>query len=221
MSSETRIQTKSTQDELLRVELFRSDLGTFTTMSWEPDENLTQDEWARAIAGFDIGRKAFQFYIGDGLNWGEAKWGEMYQDAMEATGMAYQTIANWKWVAKKVPVENRRIELEWEHHKLVASRSVEEQREWLDLAEISGWTVNELRVAISGGKVTLLGNIEPMNRGKRKLMTEFFSLSFADKNTVDKWVESLTREEINRITDGEVQEALVRLAAIIDILQLY
>ena len=61
------------------------------------------------------------FIIGDALRYGERRWGETYAQVMDATGMAYQTLANAKWVASRVPVQRRRTELSWSHHAEVAS----------------------------------------------------------------------------------------------------
>lgn len=215
MSSGTLLPAKHT------VELFRNELGTFTDTTWEPDDDLGFEDWSLAIQMFDRGRKAFNFWIGDGLNWGEMKWGESYAQVAETLNVALQTLYNWKWVCSRVPPSVRKETLEWEHHKLVASKTVEEQATWLGKAEMAGWTTRELTRAMQGEEVTLIGSLETLSRGKRKLLTEFFNLAVAEQETIDKWLETLSRAEVNRLLDGELDEALVRLRAILDILRLY
>lgn len=216
MSSGIQLQEKNTLGEI-----YKSELGTFTNTGWKPAAGLEQEKWADAIYTFERGRRAFPWFIGDGLVWGFSKWGEMYNDLANELGLKYQTLANYKWVAKSVDPSVRNENLEWEHHKIVASRSKEEQIQWLTLAEESGWSSYELKRAIGGSKVMLIGDLTTASRTKRKLLTEFFSLAFAGKDTVDKWIEELSREEINRLTDGEIQEGLTRLSTVIEILHLY
>ena len=37
-----------------------------------------------------------QWWIGDALNFGEQRYGEMYTQAIDETGLDYQTLPNWK-----------------------------------------------------------------------------------------------------------------------------
>jgi len=66
------------------------------------NEELSFEEWD------DLGQKlapiakSIGFIIGDWINYGEKRWGDRYEEALERTGMAYQTLRNYAYVARKV-----------------------------------------------------------------------------------------------------------------------
>ena len=86
---------------------------------------------------------AFQFAIGDALNYGQKRYGEKYAQAMDATGCAYQSLANWSWVSNHVPISNRVAGLSWTHHRLVANMGTEQQKQILESAKARGISVTE------------------------------------------------------------------------------
>lgn len=65
--------------------------------------------------------RAAPWWIGDWLNYGERKFGEMYTQALDVTSKAYQTLANRKYVAGVFPMSKRRAKLSFSHHAAVAS----------------------------------------------------------------------------------------------------
>jgi hypothetical protein len=106
---------------------------------------LRFEEWADA--GPKIGRMvdSFAWCLGDWLVFGQNKYDRRYAAALERVGLDYQTMRNYAWVARKVPIERRRAALSFQHHAEVASLPPEEQDSWLSLAEENSWTRNELR----------------------------------------------------------------------------
>jgi hypothetical protein len=100
---------------------------------------IPYEAWSQLMAALSQLEGAAQWAIGDALNYGEAKYGEKYSQAMEVTGLSYQALANYSWVAKNVPVENRRQGLSWTHHRVVAKLSAAEQHKVLEQAEAGGW----------------------------------------------------------------------------------
>ena len=44
----------------------------------------------------------------------------VYDDLEDATGLAYQTVKNCKWVSESVDLLLRSNSLSWSHHKLLA-----------------------------------------------------------------------------------------------------
>lgn len=109
---------------------------------------LTYEEWEQLMRGLQTIGRGYQWWIGDGLNFGERAYGEKYAQAIEPTGLDYQTLANYRWVCDRVEFSLRRENLSFEHHKTVAALEPAEQRLWLDKAESEGWTVRELRAAM-------------------------------------------------------------------------
>jgi hypothetical protein len=112
--------------------------------------DLEYEEWYRLIGTLARLETAFQFAIGDALNYGSAKYGEKYSNAMDATGFAYQSLANWTWVSKHVPIENRVAGLSWSHHRSVATCDVTQQKQLLEAAKMRGLSAFDLTSEIQG-----------------------------------------------------------------------
>ena len=56
------------------------------------------------------------WWIGDWLLFGERSYGRRYRGAIEATGLDYQTLRNYAWVASRFSVSRRRDDLTFGHH---------------------------------------------------------------------------------------------------------
>ena len=97
-------------------------------------------------------KDAHQFWIGDWLLFGEGKYGEKYTQALEATGLGYQTLRDCKWVAKQVELSRRRDNLSWSHHEEVAGLEPKDQERWLKEAEKGNMSAKQLREAIKASK---------------------------------------------------------------------
>jgi len=69
-----------------------------------------------------------QWTVGDWFNMGERIYGEMYSQVMDASKLAYGTLANYKYVASKVEFSRRRENLSYSHHQEVASLAAELSR---------------------------------------------------------------------------------------------
>src|SRR5258705_4874231 len=88
---------------------------------WEPDHELTFDEY------LDAGRKLFQlnrvsqWWIGDWCNYGEARYGEKYEQAVRDTGYDRGTLRNIASVAGRIEPSRRRDNLSFKHHVEVAA----------------------------------------------------------------------------------------------------
>lgn len=119
--------------------------GILTPTSWTPPGNLPYERWELVIETLRHMEKGVQWWIGDGLRWGEHEYGQMYSQAMDTTSLDYQTLANDKWVADKVDTSLRRENLSWSHHKEVAALDYDTQRALLDRAESGNWSVRDLR----------------------------------------------------------------------------
>jgi hypothetical protein len=83
--------------------------------------------------------------LGDWLVFGERTYGERYRTALAATSLDYQTLRNYAWVARRVPMSRRRDTLSFQHHAEVAALPEPEQDLWLRRAERLRWSRNEFR----------------------------------------------------------------------------
>lgn len=98
-------------------------------------------------------RRAFTWCIGDWLNYGEFRYGEMYAQGEAVTGLNPDYLRNLKWVASRIPLSLRRDNRGLSWHEPVAKLETDEEKEfWLELADKNDWTRDELRQRINGSK---------------------------------------------------------------------
>lgn len=88
--------------------------------------------------------------LGDWLVYGEMAFTGRYREAIAQTSLDYQTLRNYAWVAKQVPLSRRRDRLSFSHHAEVAALSEPEQDFWLRRAEELAWSRNRLRREVQG-----------------------------------------------------------------------
>lgn len=112
------------------------------------DEGVSFDAWKDQVMKLSVTNQGLQFWIGDLLLFGEQRFGEKYEQAQNDFGLAYQTLANMKWVSAKVPLSLRREELTWNHHVAVAKLDPKEQERWLKLAIREKLTATELKAKV-------------------------------------------------------------------------
>jgi hypothetical protein len=99
----------------------------------------------------DIGRQlsavvaSSAWCLGDWLAYGQHAYGNRYRDAVEQTGLDYQTLRNYAWVARRFELSRRRDTLSFRHHAEVASLPAPEQDFWLRKAEQFAWSASQLR----------------------------------------------------------------------------
>ena len=110
------------------------------------------EEWQACGEFLTQAEKAIQFWIGDWLNYGERRYGETYAQAIDDTGLDYQTLKKAKWVASNVELVRRRTNLSFSHHEEVAALPPGEQDKLLEKADENGWTRERMRREVSSHK---------------------------------------------------------------------
>jgi hypothetical protein len=108
-------------------------------------EQLTIDLWCRIGKHILNISDSTAWWIGDWLVFGEERYSDRYKRALSDTGLDYQTLKNYAWVARKFPVSRRRDRLSFQHHAEVAGLADHEQEIWLNRAEQARWSRNNLR----------------------------------------------------------------------------
>lgn len=83
--------------------------------------------------------------LGDWLAFGQQAYGGRYREALEQTGLDYQTLRNYAWVARRFGLSRRRDYLSFGHHAEVAALPEPEQDFWLRKAEEYDWSTSRLR----------------------------------------------------------------------------
>jgi N6-adenosine-specific RNA methylase IME4 len=116
------------------------------------DDTITKDEWHDIGGVLKTMEGCIQFWIGDWLRFGEKKWGEMYKEAEEKTGLENKTLRNIKSISDSVDLSRRRDKLSFNHHAAVAALPENKQDKMLDMAEKKEMSVSELRAAVRDEK---------------------------------------------------------------------
>jgi len=88
------------------------------------------------------------WWLADWVVFGEHRYGDRYRDAIDATGLDYQTLRNYAVVARRFKMSRRRDDLSFQHHAEVCALSHDEQDRWLVLASKNGWSKRELRAHV-------------------------------------------------------------------------
>ena len=116
---------------------------------------ITFEEWQDVGRKLKAARSTIHWLLGDWLNYGERRWGEVYTQALEETPYAYQTLRNDKFVAGRVDLSRRRDKLSWSHHEAVADLEPDVQDKLLDVAEAMSLNRDEFRKEIARYKENL------------------------------------------------------------------
>lgn len=96
---------------------------------------------------------ATSWWLGDLLNFGERLFEhDRYVEAMELSGLKYETLTNYAYVCRRVARSRRRDQLTFGIHYEVAALEPQDQIEALDAAEANGWTAKQLRDAIRASR---------------------------------------------------------------------
>src|SRR5881394_1396570 len=94
-----------------RVTLLPGHIGMKLADDTPIEEALRVLDWTNTLADH-VG-----FMIGDVLNFGEAKWGEKYTQALAQTGRAMSTLKGYSEAARRIPFANRVASLSFTHHR--------------------------------------------------------------------------------------------------------
>jgi hypothetical protein len=123
-----------------------------TTMALHLRRDLAFDAWVRMGRQISGIASASAWWLGDWLIYGERTYGQRYRTAFEVTCLDYQTLRNYAWVARRFSVSRRRDTLSFQHHAEVAALPDPEQDLWLERAQRSRWSRNELRRQLSAAR---------------------------------------------------------------------
>ena len=145
--------------------------GSLNAAGLELRPGLSIQEWTSVGTALARVDRAYRWWVGDWLNYGDTEYGEMYAQAAATTGLEYGSLDHCKVVANSIEFGRRRPNLTWSHHHEVAALEPDEQDVWLERAEANSWTVKELRAWIKGGKRKPLPTHTPLLRFSQDLPT--------------------------------------------------
>jgi len=107
--------------------------------------DITFDEWLAMGRRLSRITNASPWWLGDWLVYGQHAYGDRYASAIEVTGLNYQTLRNYAWVARRFIMSRRRDTLSFQHHAEVAALQEPDQELWLQRAVTFGWSKAALR----------------------------------------------------------------------------
>src|ERR1039458_6361417 len=125
---------------------------TRTRVAWAPKGEIEHPEWV--VAGRKLGaiERGSQWWIGDWLLYGAAKWGEKYVEAAKIIGYDVRSLRNMASLASQFDLSRRRDNLTWCHHAAVASLELDDQDHWLDRATALRLSVSDLRIELRSAR---------------------------------------------------------------------
>ena len=82
--------------------------------------NSGQAEWLSTGRRLGAIGRCSQWWIGDWIRYGTARWGEKYAEAARVTGYDVASLRNMAWVAAQFDLSLRSDKLSWSHHVLLA-----------------------------------------------------------------------------------------------------
>jgi len=116
-------------------------------------KDLTFEEWNAIGASFGTALQTAAWCIGDWMVYGERKWSKqlllegsafdpktpnripshVFDSAVQATGLDRQTISKYAEVCRKIPIAERKIQLSFGHHRILAPLPSPQRLEWMAL----------------------------------------------------------------------------------------
>ena len=133
----------------------------YTPVGLQLPARLTFERWHALGRRIGTITNASSWWLGDWAFYGEGSYGEKYKQAIAVTGLDYQTLRNYAWVAGRFDLSRRRDKLSFGHHAELAALPEHEQDDWLDQAENNRWSRNELRTHLRQKKQPRIpGNVE-------------------------------------------------------------
>jgi hypothetical protein len=117
-------------------------------LGWEPPHDLDRAGWLSAGTSLAEFGRVNNWWLGDWIRYGTARWGEKYVEAAKLTGLDSKTLRNIAYVASRFDLSRRRDNLTWTHHAEVAALRPEQQEEWLDRALTQRMSPGDLRLEL-------------------------------------------------------------------------
>ena len=141
---------------------------TISPTGIEFHKDLSFDEWEALGRKLSTVGKSIGFIIGDWINYGDGRYGEKYEEALDRTGLTYQTLRDFTYVARQVEMSLRNDNLDFSQHRVVAKlKTADEKRHWLDMAAQHDLSVRRLRKSINFGRLATEEEVQgdPADRG--------------------------------------------------------
>jgi hypothetical protein len=134
---------------------------SMTPTAWAVSGDLSLLEWSQSGRRLGVIGRGTGWWIGDWVNYGNARFGERYVRAARITGYDVQTLMNMVYVASRFEPSRRRPNLSFSHHAELAALPAGEQDHWLERAEAERLSVRCLREEVRRARRAAEGEAEP------------------------------------------------------------
>lgn len=134
---------------------------SMTPTAWAVAGDMSLLEWSQSGRRLGIIGRGTGWWIGDWVNYGNARFGERYVRAARITGYDVQTLMNMVYVASRFESSRRRQNLSFSHHAELAALDPEEQDYWLERAESERLSVRCLREEVRRARRLVEAEAEP------------------------------------------------------------
>jgi hypothetical protein len=123
-------------------------LSALTPTSWFAGRELAVAEWVEQGRCLGAIGRGSNWWIGDWIRYGSARYGDKYAAASRVTGYDEQSLMNMSYVAGRFDASRRRASLSFSHHAELAGLPPDDQELWLDRAEAGALSVRVLRAEL-------------------------------------------------------------------------
>jgi len=175
--------------------------------------NMCFEEWKEFGAELTAKGRTINFLIGDWINHGQKAFGSKYKEALKLTGMEYGHLRNIASVARSIPLANRRADLSFEQHRVVAKiKDPIDQAKWLATAKEKDLSVARLRKSIKFNRIATEKETKrkPAVRGHGSYLALIDSLQrWCQRETVNRPIAEW--DEVRRATVKRDLEPLVKM----------
>lgn len=120
--------------------------------AWMAEKELPYEDWLRYGSRLGLAGRNANWWLGDWLRFGSARYGAKYAAASRVTGYDRQSLMNMVYVANRFEFSRRRENLSWSHHAELAALDPEAQDSWLERAGEDSMSVRDLREELAASR---------------------------------------------------------------------
>jgi hypothetical protein len=166
-------------------------------LGWEPPSDIDRAGWLAAGTSLAEFGRVNNWWLGDWIRFGTARWGEKYVEAAKITGLDGKTLRNIAYVASRFDLSRRRDNLTWTHHAEVAALPSEQQEEWLERALTQRMSPGDLRLEVRSTTRAVRSESDAGGMSKKQVST--VSCPHCGREIVVADIRSLSERELGEV----------------------
>ena len=192
-------------------------------------QDLTFDEWGAIGRSFGTALQTAAWCIGDWMVYGERKWSKqllldgaefdakkpdripsyVFDAAIQSTSLDRQTLSQYASVCRKIPMPERRANLSFGHHRLLAPLPSPQRLEWMQIldSESKKPTVKRLGLSlrIADEKPRIVTDDEVTSRGEQAGHDNYIPHLLRLLTILRKTIPAMTDEQLDALKEDTEQ----------------